>query len=103
MGTDERYTKSREEKFLQVLAKELNLTYDELCELEPFIEDNTGYDDQIHCKIIRFQGDCEKYRNRIHGLENNQIFLSLDDWYSLQKSVGKKYNLLKLFCYEKYI
>ena len=54
MSTDERYTKSREEKFLQVLAKELNLTYDELCELEPFIKDNTGYDDQIHWKTIKY-------------------------------------------------
>ncbi len=39
-------------------------------------------------KIIRFQGDCNKYCNGIPGLKSNQIFLSLEDWYRLQNSVG---------------
>ena len=89
MSTDERYLELQEEKFNRALAKVLGLTYNELCDLDYSIEDYTAHDDdQTHCKIIRFQGNCEKYCNRIHGLENNQIFLSLDDWYSLQNSVG---------------
>ena len=52
------------------------------------MEDYTGHDDQVHSKIIRFQGDCNKYCNGIPGLKSNQIFLSLEDWYRLQNSVG---------------
>lgn len=87
MSTDERYLELQKEKFDRALAKILDLTYEELCELEYSMEDYTGHDDQVHGKIIRFQGDCDKYCNRIPGLESNQVFLSLEDWYRLQNSV----------------
>ena len=88
MSIDERYLELQKEKFDRALAKILGLTYEELCELGYSMEDYTGHDDQVHSKIIRFQGDCNKYCNGIPGLKSNQIFLSLEDWYRLQNSVG---------------
>lgn len=88
MSTDDKSLERQEEKFDRALAEILGLTYDELCELEYFIEDYTGHDDQVFNKIIRFRGDIDKYRDKISFLEGDQVWLDLEIWYRLLASAG---------------
>lgn len=84
MSTDERYLETKEEEFNKALAETLGLTYEELDNLDYSIEDNEGNDGQIHCKIIRFQRDADKYKSKLlYPLENNQIWIPLEDWFIL--------------------
>lgn len=88
MSTDDRLIELQKERFDRALAEVLGLTYDELCELEYFIEDHTGHDDQLFGKIIRFRGDVDKYHNKIPPLEGDQVLLDLGTWNKLIVSVG---------------
>ena len=88
MSADDRLLELQKEKFDRALAEVLGLTYDELCELEYFIEDYTGHDDQVFNKIIRFQGDIDKYRDKIPFSEGDQVWLDLEIWYRLLASTG---------------
>lgn len=84
MSTDEQYLETKEEEFNKAIAEMLGLTYEELDDLGHSIEDNEGHDGQIHCKIIRFQKDANRYKDKlIYPLENNQIWISLEDWFIL--------------------
>jgi len=88
MSTDDIYLERKSEEFEVALAKILGLTHDELCELDYFIEDNIGHDDQENCKIIRFRKNLDKYRNRIPCLTEDQVWLDLETWYRLLASTG---------------
>lgn len=67
-------------EFDEALAKTIGLTIDELYDLGFSIEDCIGNDEQIHCKIIRFTNDAEKYKGKLPQLENNQVRLDIEDW-----------------------
>lgn len=88
MSADDRLIELQKEKFDRALAEVLNLTYNELCQLDYYIEDYTGHDDQVFHKIIRFREDIDKYRDQIPYLDGDQVWLDLEIWYRLLASTG---------------
>jgi hypothetical protein len=67
-----------EENRDRYIAKELGITYEELCDTQFEIANDEGPDGMIYGYIIKFDEDSsEEVLEKISGLENNQVAVSL--------------------------
>lgn len=74
---------NQQEAFYESMAERLGITYDEVEEIEPQINENTGNDEAVHSYYLTFKEDAPReILDKIEGLDSNDCFwLDISDLY----------------------